>query len=118
VQSLRKALSAIALAVTTLGMATVPAFAFASHPTCTAKHHDCGKAPTITTCCCGDEQSSQTDSTPGRPRVEVHANVTAVPVGVDVLDLVTSAHALVAARTAPPHQSRVDLPTLFASLLI
>ena len=101
-----------------LGMATAPAFALAGHPTCTAKHHDCGKAPSITTCCCGDEQSSPTDSTPSQSRVDVRANFTAVPVGVDMLEVATPVHVLVAVHTSPPHQYLVDLPTLFASLLI
>lgn len=118
VKSVRTTLPSIWLVLSILGMATAPAFAFAGHPICTAKHHQCGETASISKCCCGDAQSSQADSTPSQSRVEVRANFTAVPVGVDVLELVTPIHGLVTVHTSAPHQYLVDLPTLFASLLI
>lgn len=111
-------LSTIGLVVAILGMATVPAFAGISHQACTAKQHDCGKTPTLTTCCCGDGQSSQTDSTPVQSRVEVRADLWSMPPLTSADHVVSSLIALAAVHTSPPHRYLIDLPTLFSSFLI
>ena len=117
-KSARTVASTIALVVAILGMATVPAFAGLAHPVCTAKHHDCGKTPTIAKCCCGDEQSSQAGSTPAQSRVEIHADYSSVPAALNAASMVAPPHAIVTVHTSPPHQYLIDRPTLFSAFLI
>jgi hypothetical protein len=96
----------------------VPAFVGLIHPVCAAKQHDCGTTPKMSTCCCGDEQSGQTESTPGQSRVELRATfslIAAVPSAIHVAPTPQTVHI---GHSAPPHYSAVDLPTLFSSLLI
>jgi hypothetical protein len=105
--------------VAILGTTTVQAFAIAGHPTCTAKHHECGQAPTIAKCCCGDEQSSPSDSTPVQSRVDARADLAPIAtVGILAAAPSITPHVPLAIQTSPPHQYLVDLPTLFASFLI
>ena len=116
--SVRRSLSAVIVLAAIIGGATVPAFAGLTHPVCTSKHHDCGATPKIAKCCCGDEQSAQTQSTPGQSRVELRATfalIAAVPSAIHVAWTPHSAHS---GHSAPPHYPGVDLPTLFSSLLI
>ena len=116
-RSIGKLISAVTVILAVLGTSTLSSFTFLSHPTCTAKHHDCGKMPTITTCCCGDEQSSSSDSTPVQSRVEVRVNLSALPAFTVALQLAMTTHGQVAVQTSPPHPA-LDRPTLFSSLLI
>jgi hypothetical protein len=119
VKSVWRFMSAMALLVAVLGASTIPAFALMSHPTCTAKHHECGRTPAIAKCCCGDEQSSPSNSTPAQSHVDVRADFAPIAtVGILAAAPATAPHVPLAIKTSPPHQYLVDLPTLFASLLI
>jgi len=118
VKSARTILSVIALLVAMTGAATVPAFATPIHPVCATKQHDCGRATTITKCCCGDEPASQMQSTPAQTRVEVRADLSTVPVIMHAVLVATTSNTPIRIHTSPPHRHLVDLPTLFSSFLI
>jgi len=105
----------LAVAVTTT--ATMPAFAGRVHPVCTAKHHDCAKAPTIRPCCCRAQDNS---SDQGRP---IESNVQlprpSMPVVADLFGVPDDLfRPFVRAYSAATRAASPDLPTLFASLLI
>lgn len=114
----RRTASALALIVTLLGASTVASFHALYHPICIAHHHDCGEGPTLKTCCCGDEQSAQSDSTPSLARVEFGVDLTAVPVVLETVAIVLTPHVPFTIDASPPHRVALDLPTFFSSLLI
>jgi len=111
-------LSAIALLVAMTGATAVAAFAPLIHPICASRQHDCGKTPEIVTCCCGDEQAPPTKSTAVQSRVEVRADLLSMAAVMSAVPVATTPHAFITVHTSPPHRCRVDLPTLFSSLLI
>jgi hypothetical protein len=117
VKSVCTSLSAISVVVALIGSASVSAFVAGIHPLCTAKQHDCGTGPLIQACCCAD-QSGTTDQT--APNAKVTFNVTLLPVAAVAAHLFVpvSTHASMPTVVPPPRSSPVDLPTLFASLLI
>jgi hypothetical protein len=101
-----------------IGAIGVPVFAGQIHAVCTAKQHDCGKAPTIASCCCGDQGDVSNQSGPVESRVQLNPSLTFAPCVVVTVDF-SSLHALhVAWNTSPPRSSPLDRPTLFSSLLI
>jgi hypothetical protein len=109
-------LSAVSLVVALVGSAALSAFG-GVHPICAAKQHDCGSGPRIQACCCGD-QSSTSDQT--APSAKVTLNATLLPVAAVAAHMFVpvSKHAFTHALAPRPRSSPVDLPTLFASLLI
>jgi hypothetical protein len=118
VKSRRTVLPAVALIVTFLGVTAAPAFAGILHPICAATHHDCGNTTKIASCCCGDEFNGSAQSVPAQARTQVDSGAAVldgpiVPSSLDPVRLNTMFRALAAPRAAP-----VDLPTLFACLLI
>jgi hypothetical protein len=100
------------------GSTGISAFLPLIDPVCTAMHHDCGKAPTLKACCCGD-QSNISDRI-GPTAVKVTCRVTLLRIAAVAADIVVlaSPHAFTAAHASPPRSSPVDRPTLFATLLI
>jgi hypothetical protein len=118
VKSVRTTLSAIALLVAVIGTTTAPAFAGLAHPICAAKQHDCGKTPSIKSCCCGHAQTSPASSTPVQSRVEMRSDLTLMPAATSAVQVATTPHAPLAVHTSPPHRALLDLPTLFATLLL
>jgi hypothetical protein len=118
VKSVRRVLSTVVVLAAVIGGATIPAFAGIAHPVCAAKQHDCGATPKVSKCCCGDEQTSPTDSTPVQPRVEIGAPLSSMPAVLAIVHLTMTPHAVHTGYLAPPHPATVDLPTLFSSLLI
>jgi hypothetical protein len=116
--SVRTSLSAIGLVVALVGSTSTSAFMLAVHPVCTAEHHDCGKGPTIRPCCCGDQHSLSDQTGPTAAKVTFNGTLRPVTtVAADVL-VPDSPLAFARATASPPRSSPVDLPTLFASLLI
>jgi hypothetical protein len=83
---------------------------------CAAEHHGCGNGPTIKPCCCGHGTSDQAGPTVAR----VTFNGTLRPVATVAADMFVpgSPHAFARSNASPPRSSPVDLPTLFACLLI
>jgi hypothetical protein len=118
VTRLRASLSAVALVAAILSASGTLLAAADHHPVCAAKHHDCGRAPTIGSCCCGDQGRASDGSVPAEPRVQLVTGLSFVSIAPlpTVIDLQSAATARV--QTSPPRGVRPDLPTLFATLLI
>jgi hypothetical protein len=117
VADLRLKVAALSLVAAFVAMTGGPLFAQAMHPVCVAKQHDCGTTARISKCCCGDQDPTPTESTPGQPRVEVRADISATPA---ILKLIPTParQALTRVQTSPPRLCLLDLPTLFATFLI
>jgi hypothetical protein len=98
-------------------MAGGAVFARAAHPICVAKHHDCGQTARMSSCCCGDQDVSRNDSTPGQSRT-VRPDVSVTPALSCAFDFATAPRPASAIQTSPPRLCLLDLPTLFAALLI
>ena len=118
VNGLRSRLSTAILLTAIFSTATVPAFAGERHVVCVAKQHDCGKAATISQCCCGDAGDSSNANGPVESRIQIAPNVATTNLPTVVPFSATLALSLVRAAASPPRAGPVDLPTLFASLLI
>jgi hypothetical protein len=87
------------------------------HQGCRLPHHDCGTTAKISRCCC-DDRSAQSESTLVQERMNVRAHsgsLAALPcVAYVALPPVVSRPI----HQPPPWRSLLDLPTLFAALLI
>jgi hypothetical protein len=118
VRSARRALSALALIISVIGTAAVPAFAGLGHPVCTLKHHDCGQAARIGPCCCGDQGDASNPTGPVESHVTLHAPMTMAPADLASTPALADSRHLVRPHTGPARAAPPDLPTLFASLLI
>ena len=118
VKSVRTSLSAIIVIVALAGLTGLSAFLPLIHPVCTAMHHDCGQAPTLKACCCGD-QSNISDRI-GPTAAKVTCRVTLIRVATVVADIagLASQHAFTTAHASLPRSSSVDRSTLVATLLI
>ena len=109
--------SVLVLTISVVTTATMPAFVEAIHPLCLAEH-ECGKTATIGPCCCGEQDNSSNQGGPveskvqlAKPSMPVAADLTfAAP--RDVFNPIVCPYSWTT-RAAP-----LDLPTLFASLLI
>jgi hypothetical protein len=117
VPSLRTAVSALALIVTLIGVATAPAYAGQARRDCApaARTHDCCKTPVLKACC-SDRSDTSNQSGPVQSRVRVNPNFAALPT-VLVFDLSAVVRA-VAVTQATPRAGPIDLPTLLSTLLI
>ena len=116
--TLRTKLAAIALIVGTLSVMGGSVFAQDRHPVCAAKQHDCGSTATISNCCCGDQGAAHNEATPVQSRAEGKAGQPAIVALPHVVHVVSAPQPLSAVHTVPPRLCLLDLPTLFASLLI
>ena len=117
VNYLRRLAPVLALLVPMLGVAAAPALAVFAHPLCAAKQHECDQTTKISCPCCGDQSdsSNQSGSTPSIVRVVAAPVLSSGPVGA-IADT-TLFHTFFRALTTP-RAGRIDLPTLFACLLI
>jgi hypothetical protein len=117
VKSAPTTLSTIVLLVAVIGITGVPVFAAEVHPVCATKQHDCGRTAKIT-CCCEDQGNTSNQGGPVESRVQLNASlipaagVSAITGSADLCPMIVRAH------ISPPRAGPVDLPTLFASLLI
>jgi len=93
-------------------------FAQDRHPVCEAKQHDCGQPAKISSCCCGDVGTSPDAGTPAQSRTELSKDASATLALPQFIQLLPPAPLTLTARTSPPRLCLLDLPTLFASLLI
>jgi hypothetical protein len=114
----RSGFPALVVLIAVLGTAVAPAFAGLAHPMCASKQHDCGRTPAFTKCCCGDEQSSAAQSSPVQSRTELRVDLSPMPAATSAVHVALTPHARIAVHTSPPDRGLVDLPTLFATLLI
>lgn len=105
---------AVIIAATTSGTL----FTQTVHPVCAAKQHNCGSTTTIAKCCCGAQDTSGPSSTPVQSRVELRADMAALPVLPNVISGVQDGRSLVPIQTSPPRSGVLDLPTLYVSFLI
>jgi hypothetical protein len=93
------------------------AFAADAHAACAQARHDCDDVPSIAECCCGDSGSSV--PAPPEPRVQLGPTVVVAMPAVDgVVDVASEPASLYQVRTVSPRVCLLDLPTLFATLLI
>lgn len=118
VTPLRMKLAALSLVTVIIAMTGGSVFAQAVHPVCIAKQHDCGKTAKILKCCCGDQDASRTDSAPVQPRVDVRAEMTAMPALPNIVSVVPAPQALHPVQTSRQRLCLLDLPTLFVTFLI
>lgn len=108
----------MALILALVTAAGAPVLAAQLHPVCAARHHDCGKTATLMTCCCGNQGDRSNPSSPAESRVQVTPDVAPV-VGVLAQTLLAApTMTVVHVQASPPRTARLDLPTLFATLLI
>ena len=117
VKCARTTITAIALVVAMIGAASVPAVAVMVHPVCAANQHDCGSNVKVTKCCCRDARDTSSQNGPVQSRVAMRADLTAHPFVVVAAASGVRCGATRRSRIAR-RASPVDLPTLFASLLI
>ena len=109
------ALSIVAVMIATTGGSVLVQ---AIHSVCVARQHDCAETATISSCCCGEQDTTRTDATPVQSRVEVHVGLLATPVLPNVVPIVPAPQGLGRVQTSPPRLCLLDLPTLFSSFLI
>lgn len=118
VKPLRMKLAALSLVTAIFALTGGAAFAQAVHPYCAAKQHDCGKTAKLSKCCCGDQDASWTNSAPVEARVEVAADMTAVPAPPSLVSVPPAPQWLHPIQTSPPRLGLLDLRTLFVTFLI
>jgi hypothetical protein len=117
-RALRTLRSAACVVITLIGLTSVSAFAAATHPVCTVHHDHCSKSTTIKSCCEGDQSTTSDQTGPLTAKITISAPSLAVAVLFPIVSAPDLTHALVRAQASPPRAAPVDLPTLFASLLI
>ncbi len=115
---LRTKCSALALIVGLLAATTGPMFAQDRHPVCETKQHDCGKTAKISSCCCGDLGQLRDASVPAQTRTELTKDVAVTLPLSSFVQPVARQPLLSAVQASPPRLALLDLPTLFATLLI
>jgi hypothetical protein len=118
VKTVRSKMLAIALIAAVISAFGGPAFAGLIHPVCAPKLHECGDTARITKCCCDDQGEASNQAGPVESRVQVNPDVTFVPVVFRSMDCSGLYRSFVRPHTSPPRATPLDLPTLFASLLI
>jgi hypothetical protein len=113
-------LAAFSLVAAIFALTGGAVFAQGVHPYCAAHQHDCGKTVRLSNCCGGDQDASWTDSAPVQSRVEVHADMTISSALPALVHALATAPAAIAPKitSSPPGLCLLDLPTLFATLLI
>jgi hypothetical protein len=117
VMSARTNLPAMVLVAALLGAIGAPLFAGQTHPACVTKHHECGQTATITSCCC-DDQGNANQSGPIESRIRVSADLSAVSGALVSVCVHDAQRRMMRPSPSPLHGAPLDLPTLFASLLI
>ena len=116
-RSPRILLTAVALVVAILGASAAPAFAGFVHRVCVTNQHECGRTAKIAKCCCGDQADTSQKSGPAQSKTQIDTTAASVACAFgpspDAVPFTTMFRAQNASRAGP-----VDLPTLFACLLI
>jgi len=92
-------------------------FAHDRHPVCETKQHDCGKTAKIS-CCCGDLGQLFDASVPAQARTELTKDLAVALTLPSFVQPVVRQPLLSAVQASPPRLALLDLPTLFATLLI
>jgi hypothetical protein len=118
VKSTRSRLPAIVLIAVVVGAIGVPMFAGQIHVLCAPKQHECSPTAKITSCCCDDQGEASNQAGPAEPKVQLNPHQTFAPAVFASSDASSLYRATVRPHTSPPRASPLDLPTLFASLLI
>lgn len=118
VTRLRTRLSAVALVAALLSASGTLLAAADYHPVCVAKHHDCGTAPTIGSCCCGDQSRASDVSVPAEPRVQAVTGLSFVSLAPLPIVITLQPAASTGVQTSPPRGAPPDLTTLFATFRI
>jgi hypothetical protein len=118
VRDLRKRVAAVALIAGILAATGALAFAGDRHPVCVVRQHDCGAPVRISSCCCGDQGTTRRDTTPAQPRIDIQADLSSSPTLEHVVAAIATPQRTPAVHTSPPGSCLLDLPTLFATLLI
>jgi hypothetical protein len=117
--ALRTRLSALALIASVVVATTGPLFAFAAtHPVCVTKQHDCGKTARIVPCCCSDRPDASRQGGLVESNVQLARGLSIAPATGDTLAVLRMTRCPMRVDTSPLLGGRLDLPTLFASLLI
>jgi len=93
-------------------------FAQDRHPDCETTHHDCGELATISGCCCGDLGQFRDTSVPAQARTELTKDVAVTLPLPSFVQPLARPPLLSAVQASPPRLALLDLPTLFATLLI
>ncbi|MBZ5558314.1 MAG: hypothetical protein LAO77_13670 [Acidobacteriia bacterium] len=88
------------------------------HAACVTTHHECDQTTTIRSCCCNPRDDSSNQGGPLESRVQIGADASAVPLVPAIILVADSSHLSVPVHTSPPRAVPLDLPTLFAALLI
>jgi hypothetical protein len=117
VDYVRRLATVSALLIAMLGVAAAPALAGFPHPVCAAKQHECGQTTKISCPCCGDQSDSSNQSGSAPSTVQVVAAPVLLSGPVAAIADTTLFHTFFRTLTAP-RAGPVDLPTLFACLLI
>jgi hypothetical protein len=112
----RVKLSALVLVAVVIGLAGAPLVAETRH--CDQKPHDCGKVTRIAPCCCGDHGDASNQGGPVETGVQINPGVHVIPALFSSVDFSHQDRTIARLDTSPPRGSPLDLPTLFASLLI
>jgi hypothetical protein len=118
VTTARGRLSVVVLIAAVASAIAAPVFAAPIHPACAANEHDCGKAIRIVSCCCDDRSDASNPSGPVESRVRVVPALTFTPLVAATTDGPRLQRMSLEIQTSPPRTTPLDLPTLFASLLI
>lgn len=104
-------------AVSAILVMTAAPLAQALHQSCMLPHHDCGTTAKISKCCC-DDGAGRSESTPVQERVEIRVSGTAIAALPHTGPSAPATLVATSVHTSPPPLHRLDLPTLFAALLI
>lgn len=118
VSGVAKRLAALAAIGGVLAVTAGPLLAQSRRPVCRAEQHECEKPATIAHCCCRDAAVPHEAATPAPARQELSGGASATPVLPKCLHTLPLVPHTPDEQTSPPRCWPLDLPTLFAALLI
>lgn len=103
--------------VAIVGATAAPAFAEVVHPVCVTNQHECGKTAKIAPCCCGHQADTSNQGGPAQSRTQIDSAAASVACAFGPSPASGYFSTMFRAHAAP-RAGPVDLPTLFACLLI
>jgi len=118
VYSVRTKLPAFVVIAAIVGAIGVPVFAGQIHTVCATVPHDCSHALKITTCCCDGQSDTSNRGGPVEAKVQLNPMLPLDPAVFVTTALPKPHRTMVRPHTSVPRVGALDLPTLFASLLI
>lgn len=120
VGSLHRLLAVSAVIAALLASMAAPAIAAQLQaPPCPVQRHECRQELKIRPCCCDDHGNASDQGGPVESRVRVTADLSSAPADDPQDTYLTSARSANArVHTSPPNLYLLDLPTLFACLLL